>query len=176
MRRTLIAAVLSCLLFTAMHAQETPTTQIFAGFSTEATRAPNGGCSLYDGWNASIARKFFWRVSLVADFGGHYGRENEVVDNSVHTFLFGPRVTLHNGRIVPFVQTLFGVSHLRADAGGPVLGVNAFTLAAGGGVDLRINRRWAIRMLQIDYFHREFFGEPPHAGRISGGLVYHFGG
>jgi hypothetical protein len=175
MRRILITAVLASLLSALLRAEDTPSAQVFAGFSAEAVRTPDGGCSRYNGWNASFARRLFGKVSLVADFGGHYGRENEVVDNRLHTFLFGPRLTLRHGRIAPFVHVLFGVSRLRADAGGPVLSVNAFTLDTGVGVDLRITRRWSVRMVQFDYFRRQFFDEPPHAGRISGGVVFHFG-
>jgi hypothetical protein len=149
--------------------------QVFGGFSAETLRAPDGGCSHYNGWNASFARTLFWNVSLVADLGGHYGREYEVIDNRVHTLLFGPRLALHNGRVTPFVHVLFGVSRLKADAGGPALSVNTFTLGAGGGVDLRMTRRWSVRMLQIDYLRRQFFGEPQEGGRISGGVVFHFG-
>ena len=171
MKRVLIALVLS----SSLRAAEIPSLEAFGGFSAEARRSPGGGCSQYNGWNASISRRLLGNLSVAADFSGHYGNENEVVDNHVHTFLFGPRLTLHNGRIAPFVHVLFGVSRLRADSGGPVLTANAFTLAAGGGVDLRITRRWSVRMFQIDYLRREFFGEPPNAGRISGGVVFHFG-
>jgi hypothetical protein len=149
--------------------------QVFGGYSAETLRSPDGGCSRYDGWNVSVTRRLFWKISLLADVAGYYGREFAVVDNRVHTFLFGPRVTLHDGRISPFVEVLFGVSRLGSDAGGPVLSVNAFTLGAGGGVDLRITRQWSVRMLQIDYLRRQFFGEPVDGGRISGGVVFHFG-
>jgi hypothetical protein len=149
--------------------------QVYGGYSVETLRSPDGGCSRYNGWNASIARKLFSKVSLVADVGGHYGREFEVVDNRVHTFLFGPRLTLNDGRIAPFVHVLFGVSRLTSDAGGPVWSWNAFTLGAGAGVDVRITRRWSVRAFQIDYLKRQFFGEPADGGRISGGVVFRFG-
>jgi hypothetical protein len=171
----LITALLSCLPFAPLRAQETSSMQVFGGYSAETLRGPDGGCSRYSGWNASVARRLFWKVSFVADIGGHYGREHEVVENRVHTFLSGPRVTLHNGRITPFVQVLFGLSRLRADAGGPVLSMNAFTLGAGGGADLRITRRWSVRMIQMEYLRREWFGEPRNGGRIAGGMVFHFG-
>jgi hypothetical protein len=175
MRRVLIAVVLSFPFLRLLAAAEMRSLEVFGGFSAEAVRSPNGGCSPYNGWNVSVARRMFWKVSLVADFGGHYGRENEVVDNHVHTFLFGPRLALHNGRIAPFVHVLFGMSRLTADSGGPVFTVNAFALGTGGGVDLRITRRWSVRMIQIDYLRRRHFGEPPDAGRVSGGVVFHFG-
>jgi len=149
--------------------------QISGGYSVETLRSPDGGWSHYNGWSASFARRILWKVSLAADLGGHYGREFEVVDNRVHTFLFGPRVTLHDGRIAPFVHVLLGVSRLTSDAGGPVFSENAFTWGGGGGVDVRINRHWSARVFQIDYLNRQFFGEPADGGRISAGVVFRFG-
>jgi hypothetical protein len=169
--KTSIAIVLFSL---PLLAEEAPRMQAFGGYSVETMRSPNSGISLYHGWNASVARRLFWKVSLAADFAGHYGRENEVVDTRVHTFLFGPRVTLHDGRISPFVHVLFGVSRLRADSGGPVFTANAFTLSAGGGVDVRVSRRWSVRLFQLDYLRRQFFGEAANGGRIAGGLVFRF--
>ena len=175
MRRFLIAALFASVSFAPMRAQETPPMQVYGGYSLETLRSPDGGCSRYSGWSASVARRLFWKVSFVADLGGHYGREFEVVDNRVHTLLFGPRLTVHDGRIAPFVHVLFGVSRLTSDSGGPVFRENAFTLGAGGGVDVRINRRWSVRAFQIDYLRRQFFGEPAGGGRISGGVVFGFG-
>jgi hypothetical protein len=171
--RILIAALLVSLA--PLRAQETPPIEVFGGYSVETLRSPDGGCSRYNGWNASVARRLIWKVSLVADLGGHYGREFEVVDNRVHTFLFGPQVTLHDGRIAPFVHVLLGVSRLTSDSGGPVLNENAFTWGGGVGVDVRINRHWSVRMFQIDYLSRQFFGEPVDGGRVLGGVVFRFG-
>lgn len=175
MKRFLIAAVLSSLPLAPLRAGEGSPVQVFGGYSVETLRAPDGGCSRYNGWNASVARRLFWNVSVVADFAGHYGREYEVVDNHVHTFLVGPRLTLHTGRIAPFIHVLFGMSRLSSNAGGPVLSVNAFALGVGGGIDLGITRRWSVRLFQTEYLRRQFFGEPAGGGRISGGVVFHFG-
>jgi hypothetical protein len=158
-----------------LSADEASHAQVFGGYSANVLRAPASGASIYSGWNASAAYPFRWKVSAVADFAGYYGRENEVVDTSVHTFLFGPRLTLHDGRISPFVHVMFGVSRLRANSGGPVLTRNAFTIAAGGGVDLRISHRWSVRVVQFDYVRQSFFNEAPDGGRLSAGVVFRFG-
>ena len=174
MRSPRLLVLLVCLAVIPLRAADR-SLQVFGGLSPEILRSPDGAASTYRGWNASVAGRLFWRVSLVADFAGHYGQEYRVVDNHVHTFLSGPRVSLRNGRIAPFVHALFGVSRLRSDSGGPIWSDSAFTLAAGGGVDLRLMRHWSARIVQIDYLRRAFFGEPPHAGRLSAGVVYRFG-
>jgi hypothetical protein len=174
-RQILIAALLVSVSFAPLPAQENPSMEIYGGYSVETLRAPDGGCSRYSGWTAAFARRLFWKVSLAADLGGHYGREFEVVDNRVHTLQVGPRLTLHDGRISPFVHVLLGVSRLTSDSGGPVFTANAFSWSGGGGVDLRVTRRWSVRIFQIDYLSRQFFGESTDGGRISGGVVYHFG-
>lgn len=117
----------------------------------------------------------YGKLSVVAHADGHYGQEMMVVDNQVHTFLFGPHVTLWRKRISPFVHTLFGVTRLRADSGGPVYADSAFTLAAGGGADLRITRRLSVRLLQADYLRRRFFDQNPDHFRVSGGVVLQVG-
>jgi hypothetical protein len=167
-----------CILAAAslpLSADEVSRAQVFGGYSANVLRAPASGASIYSGWNASTAYPLKWKVSAVADFAGYYGRENDVVNTSVHTFLLGPSLTLHDGRISPFVHVMFGASRLRADSGGPVLTRNAFTIAAGGGVDLRISHRWAVRMVQFDYVRQRFFNEVPHGGRLSAGVVFRFG-
>lgn len=168
MRALAIAAVLACWPLTAA---ELPRVQVFGGYSFESLHGPDNSWSGYHGWNASAAVRVYGNLSALADAGGHYGREMEVVDNSVHTLLFGPRMNLRRGRISPFVHTLFGVSRLRADSGGPAFVENAFTFAAGGGVDLRVTRRLSARLLQADYLRRRFFGQNPDLFRVSAGLV-----
>jgi hypothetical protein len=163
------AAVAAC------SAAELPPVQIFGGYTVDFSRVPASGVSAYRGWNASAAWRIRSRFSLVADISGHYGRENEVVDIRVNRMAFGPRFTLCQGRIEPFVEALFGVSRLHAESGGPELTKNTFAVLAGGGVDVRITRRWSLRPIQFDYIRQRFFNEQPHGGRISAGLVFEIG-
>jgi hypothetical protein len=139
-------------------------------------QVPYQGYSLYKGWNTSLEGRLFRRLSAVADFAGHYGVENGVVNNRIHSFLFGPKVTLLNKRISPFVHALFGASRMRADAGGPAFSANGFTMAAGFGVDYRVSTRISVRLVQADYVRRQFFGEGPDGARFSTGVVIRLGG
>lgn len=169
------AIVVVCCAVLPLRAEESSRVQGYGGFATEVLRAPSSGASNYYGWNASAAYRVGWKLSAVADVAGYYGRENEVVNTSVHTFLFGPRLTLHDGRISPFVQVLVGTSRLHADSGGPAVTATAFTFAAGCGVDLRLTHRLSLRLAEFDYERRRFFGETPDGGRVSAGIVVRLG-
>jgi opacity protein-like surface antigen len=158
----------------ACSAAESPRFQLFGGYSVDFSRVPASGLSVYRGWNASAAYRIGSRFSLATDVSGHYGRENEVVDVRIHRIAFGPRFTLREGRIEPFVEALVGVSRLHAGSGGPGLSRNTLAVLAGGGTDVRITRRWSLR-LQYDYVRQRFFNEQPHGGRLSAGLVFEFG-
>jgi hypothetical protein len=45
----------------------------------------------------------------------------------------------------------------------------------GGGLDIRVNDRIAIRAFQLDYFRPNFFGEAHNRGRLAVGVVVRFG-
>jgi hypothetical protein len=171
-RNIAIALVFACC---PLLAQEAPRLQVFGGYSFESLRGPDNSFSGYHGWNASAAVRAYGKLSVVADAGGHYGQEMGTVNNSVRTFLFGPQVNLWRGRISPFVHALFGVTQLRADSGGPVYTDSTFTLAAGGGADLKITRRLSVRLVQADYLRRRFFEQSPDHFRVSGGVVLRLG-
>ena len=47
--------------------------------------------------------------------------------------------------------------------------------ALGGGVDLDISSRFALRVLQVDYMHTTLFNDKQNNLRFSTGLVYHWG-
>jgi len=70
------------------------------------------------------------------------------------SYLLGPRVSLRHHIITPFAQALFGGVWA---ADGVVLGpVTAFGMTAGGGVDLRVSRFFAIRPVQAEYLMTKF--------------------
>jgi hypothetical protein len=105
-------------------------------------------------------------------------------------FLFGPRFTFRRyERVVPFVHVLFGPAHISGELDhtaiflpfGTVLpqgfskSDTALAVAPGGGVDLVLNSRIAVRLLEIDYVMTRFYGERQDDGRASAGLVFRLG-
>jgi Outer membrane protein beta-barrel domain len=171
-RKTLSAL---CLVFfaslTAM-AQEVPKAEVFGGYSWA------GGN--FHGWNASVTGNVTKRFGIVADFSGHYGSEIDgalLVKEDAHSFLFGPRFTFRRKRVSPFVYALFGVTRFHASAtvsGQRFSDVDTgFSSAVGGGMDIKLNDRVAIRAFQLDYFRPNFFGEAHNRGRLAFGVVLH---
>jgi opacity protein-like surface antigen len=165
-----------CLVFLALlqaTAQEVPKAEVFGGYSW------SGGN--FHGWNASVTGNINRRFGIVADFSGHYGSELGLVrvNQHAHSFLFGPRVSVHGKRLTPFVYGLFGATRFAESAviSGQRLSAvsNGFSLAIGGGLDVTVNDRMAIRAFQLDYFRPIVNDEPNHRGRLAFGVVLRLG-
>jgi opacity protein-like surface antigen len=155
-------------------AQDTPRAEVFAGYSY----AGNGS----NGFDVSIAGNLNNWLGLVADVGGQYTRLDDqgfTEKIRTHSILFGPRFSLRRGRVVPFAHVLVGFSHLSTktnEFGAPLsFSDSSWGLALGGGLDIKINDKFAIRALQVDYLRTHFFNETQTKGRISVGVVFRFG-
>jgi outer membrane immunogenic protein len=182
--------VVSVLVFISLcsgiaHAQETPKVDVFAGYSyVRENPGPASGDSFsLNGGSASVTYHIKDWVSAVADFGGYHNGSilGTGVDGTLSTYLFGPRVSYRSYRhFTPFAEALFGVAHAGASiAGGASGSQNAFAMAIGGGVDYRINNRFSLRPLEVDYLMTRFpEGTPNHQTqnnlRASTGMVIHF--
>jgi outer membrane protein OmpA-like peptidoglycan-associated protein len=141
----------------------------------------------FNGGSASFAYNFNRYLGLVGDFGGYHAGDYGGVPNissNLYSYLFGPRVSFRNdSRVTPFVHALFGGAHGSGDpgflAGRPSL--NGFALATGGGLDFGLNRRFALRIPQLEYVFTKFdpnvVGVPTHQNsvRASAGLVLRWG-
>jgi opacity protein-like surface antigen len=167
-----------CLVFLASLpalAQGVPKAEVFGGYSWA------GGN--FHGWNASVTGNINKRLGIVADFSGHYGSELEgsiLIKKDAHSFLFGPRFSFRRGkRVAPFVYALLGATrfHESATVSGQKLfdSDTGFSSALGGGLDIKVNDRVAIRAFQIDYLRPNFFGEAHNRGRLAFGVVLHLG-
>ena len=83
-------------------------------------------------------------------------------EGNVFTVMFGPRISWRDhDRFTPFLQVLGGMA--RADevtltaCNVPILACiplpteTAFAMTAGGGLDYKLNHRFALRLLQAEY-------------------------
>jgi hypothetical protein len=89
------------------------------------------------------------------------------ITESVNRLLFGPEFRYQRGREVLFGHTLAGVavgkigtrvgvffstpSGTGASTYLPAMGATSFAAGLGGGLDLNVNRRYMIRVGQLDY-------------------------
>jgi len=182
----------------------TPRVELFLGYSyfgNVGTSAGNRIAYLHGG-STSLAINANRYLGLVADFGGYHADRfgpgappsGNIVDASgnVFTFMLGPRLSFRHDRVTPFVQALFGGVHastvtLNGCSGigcSPLPSETAFTMTAGGGLDLNVNRHFAIRIIQAEYLMTRFGDRSSSAGqtarqndvRLSTGIVFRFGG
>jgi opacity protein-like surface antigen len=182
----LITGLLFLLPLTAKAQEDTPKVEVFTGYSyLRADGERDTGTNL-NGWNVSMAVNAKRWLGFVSDFSGHYGRERffnaggEIKrDQAVHTFLFGPRFSFRNSsRVTPFAQALFGGVHGRNEGDtfiNPPSSQTAFGLAAGGGLDIKVNDTLAFRVVQADYLLGNFKGNRQNNARLSTGLVFRIG-
>jgi outer membrane protein OmpA-like peptidoglycan-associated protein len=128
-------------------------------------------------------------LGLTAEVGGlQYDRNlfpltgsTAKVNGGLTTYLFGPRLNLRRfDYFVPFAEFLMGGAH----AGQQLTGTHsqsAFSLAAGGGVDIVISKYVAWRFVQMDYLMTNFSGTAVGGNarqdnfRIGTGIVLRFG-
>jgi hypothetical protein len=164
----------------------------------------------FNGWEAAIRFNLIHGLGIEADFSGNYGKPltlssgAQQVINSLgiggfppkvtsYNFLFGPVVHKQIGRSTPFVHGLFGMNRLASGTvtlpSGfglpPSLSGNdtAFAMALGGGLDMKVARHLAVRVVQADYLytgHDFSFGlsgiaKHQNNVRVSAGIVYSFG-
>jgi len=127
-----------------------PKAEIFGGFSMYRAG------STFMGWQASANFNVAHHLAIVGDFGGQYKTVLSVPLNS-YQFLFGPRVMWRRNRVTPFVHAMFG--GIRDGVGSTtILGVTTPAVAStglgmgiGGGFDINVSERLALRVPQFDW-------------------------
>ncbi len=186
-----IAAIaVTLLLFTTAGIAQVPIPtkgNVFFGYSYASADFNSNNRVNLNGWNGSLEGKVLPWVGIVADLSGHYGSDTfplvcEVIitcpppvraDASVHSFLFGPRVSVSVGRFTPFAHALFGASHMSASALGFSASDTSFASALGGGIDYRLIHGIGWRV-QADMLQTRFFSDTQNNLRVSTGIVLHF--
>jgi outer membrane protein OmpA-like peptidoglycan-associated protein len=183
----------------------TPRAELFVGYSyLRAMPAPAVGNRLMwmNGGSTSLALNFNRYLGVVGDFGAYtnsemrfqngYGSTVDVDNANVGAFsyLFGPRISFRShSRVTPFVQALFGEMHANAvtltnctSSCTFLPSEDTFAWAAGGGLDVRVRRHFAIRLIQAEYLMTRFpdystgLTTSQNDMRLSSGIVFRFGG
>ena len=124
------------------------------------------------GFELAITRNFHKYVGAKFDYSLHLREDNftrtlasGTVDTTVQNFLGGIQVknNMEDGpRFKPFGHALFGVANQKVDVDSPDLpalfGVNdfhvnetSFSMAFGGGIDIKLNNRLDVRAAQVDW-------------------------
>ncbi len=111
-------------------------------------------------------------LGVLVDGSGHFGS-----DTDVGYILGGLQFKYHTGTFSPFARVFVGTARID-----PPTYVPEWKLAvgAGGGFDLNITHKFAIRLAQVDYIHTDYRTistvDPPwNSIRLAAGLVVNLG-
>jgi opacity protein-like surface antigen len=181
----LASLLVICLPLAASAQEEAPKVEIFGGYSY--LRADSGNTGLDDvsmhGFNTSLAGNITKQIGIVGEFSRFTKSQSFsdpvigqlTADLRVTTYLFGPRVTFLRGKADPFVHALFGGAHARAEISGAPASDSGFAFALGGGLDVKVNDNFAIRVAQVDYLGDKVADEMGNNFRFSVGVVIRLG-
>ncbi len=173
---------------------------MFGGFSYLNADFPHRE-GLY-GWGVSFSGNLTKNFGLVAESSGNYGHirippiefgpiivlPGFNAETSLHTFLFGPRLSARTEKWTAFGHVLIGGARKSSITGTTTLlgqianldprltGDTGFALAAGGGLDIKASRRVAVRLFQIDYLPVRLNDAWTHNIRAQAGIVFRLGG
>ncbi len=186
-------------------AQDVPVVDLFLGYSfVRANSARDIPAFTMNGGLGTFGYNFNNHIGLEAEIGGyHNGNIHDIqFDTTAMPYLFGPRLSYgRSHKFDPYVHFLFGATHLTTSV--PVtLSVNPtppgstttttrvkasqdnFTMAIGGGIDLKMSKVVSLRPIQLDYFMTRFedFGQlgpsqnrNQHNLRYAAGLMFTWG-
>ncbi len=165
-------------------ARDTPAAEILGGYSYVRLNGvgpeQNANVNL-NGWNASMAFNANGWIGFVADFGGAYSTVMELDAKLKHySYLLGPRISVRKENLTPFAQALFGAAQFKAydvDNNEPYVKDIDFAMALGGGLDINVSDRFAVRPAQVDYFVVQKGGSARILNnfRYSAGIVFKLG-
>jgi opacity protein-like surface antigen len=159
---------------------------VFFGYTYGRTDIGLNDHANMNGWTGSLEGKVLPWVGIVADISGQYGSQGVQlacpggppcalthVDTSVHSYLFGPRVSVSLDKIRPFAEVLIGGAHAKASAVGFSGSDTAFATAVGGGIDYHWTDLVSWRV-QGDFLRTSFFNNDQSNFRLSTGIVLRF--
>ena len=191
MRTFIVVILLLSVLTLVSFAQTTPRTELFGGYSfLRINGNPLPTNFNLHGWQTSATFNATSWLGFTADFGGNYGNP-EVLNIlgvgvktkiNTHTFLFGPTLSYRNkSRWTPFTHALFGLARGNlsdVSALGTTVSFSqsdhGFAMAAGGGVDVHLNKIMTTRLAQVDWVQTRLFTYTQNHLRVSTGLVFTF--
>lgn len=183
MRKLIVVALVVIAFGLTAMAQDAPKAEVFGGYqftSIDINEAGLGDDRLnLHGWNAAVSGYFNNNFGITADFSGAYGSPDILgigVDTSAHTYMFGPTVRFPSERVTPYVHALFGGAKAKITVLGIEASESGFSMAFGGGIDVKATEHVAVRVGQFDYMYSKL-GDAADAQnnfRYSAGIVFRF--
>jgi opacity protein-like surface antigen len=140
-------------------------------------------------------------IGMAADLGGckYFGQTipapiSENFSGTGFTFLFGPRLTFRSSSpFQPFAELNFGGMRISIKCtdtsvcpAQPSVSKTAFAMTVGGGFDVKLNKKFALRLVQAEYLYTRFgndcaltvctFNNNQNSFRLKSGIVIAWGG
>jgi outer membrane immunogenic protein len=188
-----VALIVLLLGFTVMAgrpalAQNGSRVDVGVEYNYVRSNLPAGGCGCFalNGGNAWAAFNFSRSLGVVGEIASQDASNisGSGANLTLTSFLAGPRYRRTVARhFAPFVQGLLGGAHaggsLAPGSSGLPGSANAFAVIAGGGLDIGLTRRIALRAFEADYYLTRFDnGTNDHQNnlRIAAGVIIRFGG
>ena len=195
MRRFASLLLLACCGAVSAHAQAgsqdptafVPRYSLALGYNNIRANAPPSDCGCFDmsgGFLAASVPVRYWLSAAVEVTGGHANNIGPLGQNlTLTTYTAGPQITWRGTRFVPFGQALFGAAHgsdsYFPDGSSYSTSATSFAFTAGGGLDLHLSHRFAIRAFEAQYLHTGF----PNAANngqshlmVGAGIIFKFHG
>lgn len=133
----------------------------------------------YNGFQAEFNQNVTRHIGIVTSFSGTYKTQDFVDLNTGKSFhanvqrydlMAGPRYNWRTDSVTPFVNALFGISHIRAAFDDRTRSDTAFAMAFGGGLDVHANDHIDVRVIQVDYIPTFFNGKRQDGIRAGAGI------
>jgi outer membrane immunogenic protein len=185
----LLPLTMACCFMVAPSSAAQSLSRIEAGANYNYTRtnaAPGQcGCISLQGGSGWVGLNVIPPFDLIAEVGSQYATNISpfAAGLTVTSYMGGIRYQRNtNARLSPFIQAVAGGAHAGGSMAPGNSGIpgssNAFAMAAGGGIDLRLSEHFAFRVIQADYYYTRFpNGVNDHQNnlRVGAGLVVRFG-
>ncbi|SRR5579884_411910 len=162
--------------------QETARYEVSGGYSYMRAGSPGGESFNLQGANIAATYTFRQQFGFTADVGGyHFDDLGPGIDGRLYTVLLGPRFSYrHYKRFTPFAEALAGFARHSVSTGVNSAAENSFSMMLGGGLDITVRKRIAVRAAEVDYLLTRFEDASGSAMtqnslRISTGVVLRFG-
>lgn len=164
-----------------------PRFDLSIGYLHLDANAPPGGCKCFGlngGYVSGGYRIKDWLAAVGEVTGTHAGNISTLgQDLTLMTYMGGPRIARHMGHLVPFGQALFGVAR-GSDSYFPTATsfsttASSFAYSAGGGLDVNLTHRYAVRVIDAEYLRTSLPNAADNSQnhlKLAAGIVIKFGG
>ena len=167
-KRVLFLAMVVLIASISAQAQDTPKVELWGTYSLLVADIDVLDNESLHGYGFGIQGNFSKSFGLVGEFTSNHGASGPVtifpptppvilineLDTRVNYFLFGPRFSYRSSPVTVFGHVLVGGANMKLEDEN-ITGFSdsntEFAMAIGGGVDVNLGSRFAIRAAQFDY-------------------------